>query len=109
MSERPSAQDLLATARAALLEELLPKLPADAQYTARMVARAMEIAARDIGAPPLDEALRAELAALAGREGDAGSLARVLSERIRNGDFDRDPDARERLHRALTAWVEARR
>lgn len=46
MPERPDAADLLATARALLLESLLPALPRERQIEARMVARAMEIAAR---------------------------------------------------------------
>ena len=32
-----------------------------------------------------------------------------MADRIRHGDFDHDPNARARLHRALTAWVAARR
>lgn len=109
MSDKPSAQDLLVTARAALLDELLPSLPPEAHYTARMIARAIDVATRDITAPALDEGLRAELAALAGTQGDAAALARALSDRIRDGDFDQDPDARARLHRALAAWAAARR
>jgi hypothetical protein len=46
MLEQPDAADLLATARAALLEKLLPALPAHLHYEARMVANAMAIAAR---------------------------------------------------------------
>jgi hypothetical protein len=46
MLEQPDAQDLLATARTALLEKLLPALPAHLHYEARMIANAMAIAAR---------------------------------------------------------------
>lgn len=46
MLEAPDAADLLATARASLLEKLLPALPAQLHYEARMVANAMAIAAR---------------------------------------------------------------
>lgn len=46
MLEAPDAADLLATARASLLEKLLPALPAHLHYEARMVANAMAIAAR---------------------------------------------------------------
>jgi hypothetical protein len=109
MIDRASADDLLATARAALLDELLPQLPSSAHYTARMIAHAIGIAAREIAAPPLDAGLQAELAALAGSEGaDAAFVARVLAERIRNGAFDENAAAAARLHRALTAWTQAR-
>lgn len=107
--DRPAAQDLLETARSALLDELLPELPPAAHYTARMIARAMAIAAHEIAAPPLDAALQAEVAALAQVEGaDLAFVARVLAERIRNGAFDADAALRARLHRALTAWTAAR-
>ncbi|MBX9750032.1 MAG: DUF6285 domain-containing protein [Roseococcus sp.] len=46
MLEQPNAQDLLATARAALLDKLLPALPAHLHYEARMIANAMAIAGR---------------------------------------------------------------
>ncbi|HEY1325482.1 MAG TPA: DUF6285 domain-containing protein [Casimicrobiaceae bacterium] len=121
MKDRPSAHDLLVTARGALIDELLPRLPAEAHYAARMVAHAMGIAAREMAASPLDEALVSELTALAGSEPDStltptlfrqrdreSFIARVLADRIRSGAFDRDADARARLHRALTTWTHAR-
>ncbi|MBS7789808.1 hypothetical protein KTR66_07375 [Roseococcus sp. SDR] len=46
MLEQPDAADLLATARAALLEKLLPALPPELHYEARMIANAMAIAGR---------------------------------------------------------------
>jgi hypothetical protein len=52
MLEQPDAADLLATARAALLEKLLPALPAHLHYEARMVANAMAIAGRAGAADP---------------------------------------------------------
>jgi hypothetical protein len=52
MIERPDAADLLATARDVLLRELLPALPPERHYAARMVANAMSIAARAPGAAP---------------------------------------------------------
>ena len=66
MHDTPAVDDLLLTARAALLDELLPMLPAQSHYTARMIAHAIGIAARESRAQPLPDALLAELAALAG-------------------------------------------
>lgn len=42
------AGDLLATSRELLLKQLLPVLPANLHYEARMIASAMAIAAREI-------------------------------------------------------------
>mgnify|MGYP000048730182 FL=1 len=44
----PSGAELLDLARTAVLEELLPLLPASAHYTARMVCNAMAIAQRQL-------------------------------------------------------------
>jgi hypothetical protein len=63
MLEQPDAADLLATARAALLEKLLPALPAHLHYEARMVANAMAIAARAGTVEP--RALEARIASFA--------------------------------------------
>jgi hypothetical protein len=69
--EKPDAADLLATARDVVLKELLPALPPEKAFAARMVANAIAIALREAGAdastlPPTD------LAALA-REIRAGA------------------------------------
>ena len=75
MLEQPDARDLLATARAALLEKLLPALPAPLHYEARMIANAMAIAAR---ASTVDAAsLEARLANFA--DGAAAFAARIRS------------------------------
>ncbi len=115
MADRPLASDLLDTARAALLDVLLPALPPSERYTARMVARAMEIAARELTATPLRMDLQRELARLAAvvddpdarteahpgearARADARSadpppavpleaIARALADRLRAGDF----------------------
>ncbi len=46
MQEPPDAANLLATARAVMLDRILPALPPVLQLDARMVVRAMEVAAR---------------------------------------------------------------
>jgi len=47
MSDISDAADLIATARDALLAELLPALPKDRRYTGLMIANAMAIAMRE--------------------------------------------------------------
>ena len=110
MHDAPAPDDLLLTARAALLDELLPKLPVESHYTARMIAHAMGIAARELCGPPLPDALHAELAALAGVERDTpgSEVANALADRLRAGAFDADPPRRARLHAALVAWTASR-
>jgi hypothetical protein len=74
MLEPPDAADLLATARAAVLEKLLPALPAALHYEARMVANALAIAAR-AGAADTRAAEGALAALLPGAAAPLASLA----------------------------------
>lgn len=78
MLEAPDAQDLLATAREALLQKLLPALPPELHYEARMAANAMAIAARALAADVAPVEARLEAFA-----DDAASFA----ARIRAGEF----------------------
>jgi hypothetical protein len=78
MLEAPDAADLLTTARDALLQKLLPALPASLHYEARMAASAIAIASRAIATDPAP--VEARLKALAG---DVASFA----ARIRKGEF----------------------
>ncbi|WP_237216255.1 DUF6285 domain-containing protein [Falsiroseomonas oryziterrae] len=64
MLEKPDAPDLLATAREVVLNELLPALPAEKAFAARMVANAIAIALREAKADVLSLPA-ADLAALA--------------------------------------------
>lgn len=114
MRDISDAADLMATAREALLGELLPALPEDRRYVARMIANVMAIAARehrlgfdaaqseaarlrnlldDIGRPvaPSADPLRADLAALRAAVRDA----------IRAGTFD-PPQRADALNAALS-------
>jgi hypothetical protein len=88
MINQPEGDALLEEARRALMERLLPALPPGDAYTARMVARAMGIAARELRAR---EALRADSAAaigaflaqagLDGLPADERTLSRLIRER----------------------------
>ena len=71
MLEKPDAADLLATAREVLLTELLPALPPDKAFAARMVASAMALAIRE-GAADITALPTRDLALLA-REIRAGT------------------------------------
>jgi hypothetical protein len=77
MHEDPPPADLLATARELLLADLLPALPPDKAFSARMVANAMAIAARAAAQPPAPEApdLRALAAAIRAGAHDPGTPA----------------------------------
>ncbi|HEV2220932.1 MAG TPA: DUF6285 domain-containing protein [Casimicrobiaceae bacterium] len=123
MSDIPDASNLLATARAALLRELLPALPHDRRYAGLMIANAIAIADREhrSGGDALREEtsrLRELLASVkasaaaqgAGQAGlvtgtgglsaTAAALRRALAAAIRAGDFDAPPQ-----HGALVAHL----
>lgn len=77
LAEEPLAPDLLAIARELLLKELLPALPPDKAFAARMVANAMAIAGRSAS----EGEAESRLAALAGD-------TRAFAAAIREGRFD---------------------
>ena len=82
MKVEPAGAELLGVARASLLESLLPLLPAESHYTARMVANAMAIAARELEQRSAAGAVDAARLAREIREGrhDAGEIAGLLRE-----------------------------
>ena len=104
----PPADDLLDVARAALLDQIVPLLPPEAQYTVRMAANAIAIARREARTRSMPQSLADELRAFAGSASDDERvLACALADRIRAGAFD-EPESRVRLHEALTQWTRAR-
>jgi hypothetical protein len=110
----PSGAELARLAREKLLEELLPLLPPEAHYAARMAANAMAIAARELGSDTGCEEEVSRLMTLlpewkpaaagddAVREG-----ARVLAGTIRSGRFDTG-GPRKGLARHLQVTTEER-
>jgi len=101
---QPDAQDLLLTARDAVLKQLLPALPAHLHYEARMVASALLIASREAaqGVACAD----IERQAMAGLLQDQASPEQARSElaqRIRQGAYDHAGEPRARLLAALRA------
>ncbi|RKI45160.1 hypothetical protein D7Y27_11215 [Corallococcus sp. AB004] len=94
MREQPDGAALLAIAREVLLRELLPGLPEDKVYAARMIANAMGIAERQLraGDEPQQEE-RGALVLLLQREGGLAELNHELAARIRQGGFDGNREA----------------
>jgi Domain of unknown function (DUF6285) len=106
LRERPDGLRLLELARATLLDELLPALPPEHTYAARLAANAMAIAARELetGNAPREaerEALgrllgddKETLPGLAGTETLEEALQRLtwrLAAEIRGGKRDAEP------------------
>jgi hypothetical protein len=114
MKVEPAAADLLATARAALLEEVAPTLAEPQRYAVLMAANALAIAGRELrSAPPAREEI-ARLQALVGGWTPAGNDEADLREAtvrlaagIRAGRFDAG-EARERLIAHLRETTKAR-
>ena len=103
MTDRPTADELLAIARETVLEELLPQLPPAAHYAARMVANAIAIARRERHDAALPQPLVNELAELGG--GSREAWAECVAQRIRARAFDHDPALAKRLVAALHQWT----
>lgn len=78
-----AAAELLAIARATLLERVLPGLSGDARFQALMIANALAIAERALAAPPVaardDRALCAAIRAGA-HDDDRALAAQLLAE-----------------------------
>lgn len=96
MRIEPSAAELLRVAREKLLAQLLPLVPGQARYLARMMANAMAIAAREVdGAGGDAEEELGRIMTLMPEwkptaEGEAALLegTRALAAAIRAGRFD---------------------
>ncbi len=84
--EAPEGPSLLATARDALLQEVLPKLSGTDAFTVRMIANAMAIAAREAAQDAMwVEETRATMQRLTGATEAPDS---ALAAAIRAGAFD---------------------
>lgn len=116
VSEQPDAIELIEVARESLLEHVLPALEGEARYHALMIANAMAIALRELGAGGTD--LEREVDDLRGlyehREGDAADAAEEdpvqtltqlearLARDLRDGVLDGGPQF------AVRRWLRAR-
>jgi len=114
MRDRPHRDALLAIARAALIEDVLPQIAADQRMSALMVARALEIVGREIVAgDAADLGFAAGIAALYQQPapGDAAAfdaLARRLASDLRANAFAQTSDRRRTVHALLLADARAR-
>jgi hypothetical protein len=84
--EAPEGPSLLATARDALLQEILSKLSGTDAFTARMIANAMAIAARE--AAQEEAWVAAARATMQRLTGATEAPDRALAAAIRAGAFD---------------------
>lgn len=117
MYERPTAAELLESARQVLLEDLLPALPPERKYEALMLANVMALTLRELDAGDLAvarqlrrlEALYSQsFQAIAGAS-EAERLALLekrLAQDIRAGRFDDSPGGP--LREALLAMTQER-
>ena len=107
MSHLHATGDLLAVARDALRERVIPRLDGEGRYEAAMVANAMAIAAREVALGP---AIRAEeqalLAEFYGTVASLAELRRRLCRDLRAGRIA-DPKAGG-LRELLARFVHAR-
>jgi hypothetical protein len=117
MPDRPDARDLLGIARELLLRKLLPALPEQLHYDARMVANAIAIATREIelaantgraeweqtmdilNQPVLPMAPQPALAE------EVNRVRRKLTNAIRDGLFDAPGERQQVLLETLTQIV----
>lgn len=93
MQDRPSAEKLLAAARAFLNETAMPQLSGQAAFHARVAGNVLDILARELAlAPGFNKAEQARLESLLGEDGDLATLNRKLCEKIAMGEMDLSND-----------------
>ena len=93
MQDRPSAEKLLAAARAFLTETAMPQLSGHAAFHARVAGNVLDILARELElAPGFNKAEQARLESLLGETGDLVTLNRKLCEKIATGEMDLSND-----------------
>jgi hypothetical protein len=89
MLDQPHGADILDAVSRLLRDTLMPRLPPDTVFQARVAANALDLVSREIrfGETVEREALQ-RLQALLNRDGSLQELERELSLRIRNGELD---------------------
>jgi hypothetical protein len=89
MQDRPSAEKLLAAARAFLNETAMPQLSGQAAFHARVAGNVLDILARELElAPGFNRAEQARLESLLGESGSLEDLNRKLCDKIATGEMD---------------------
>ena len=105
MLDQPHGADILAAVSRLLRDTLMPRLPPDAVFQARVAANALDLVAREIkfGEIVEREALQ-RLQTLLNREGSLHELENELSMRIRNGELNlQSPGVAEHLWQTTLA------
>lgn len=100
MPLKPDTADLLAAALALFRDEILPALPPEKRYAGLMVASALAMAGRELGA---DGAPMPQATALYGEPMPADAFARRLAGDIAAGRFDAAGPERDAAFAALRA------
>ena len=110
MKVEPGGAELLRLARDTLLEELLPQLPRESHYAARMAANAVAIVARELegaAGDDADELARIESLLPESKGHGLVEANRMLAAAVRAGRFDHPP-AQRALDEHLRLATEAR-
>ena len=89
MRDAPQGAELLAEARRVLANKVLPQLTSETRYQVLMAIRAITLVEREFEASAeTEEKLGEMLRQLLSSDVTVPELTRLLSKRIRNGDFD---------------------
>jgi hypothetical protein len=91
MLDSPTPVEILEVVAAMIRDQLVPQLPPDAVFHARVAANAIDLVRRQLQTgDALEASSLARLQQLLGRQGDAAVLERELCERIRSGSLTTD-------------------
>jgi hypothetical protein len=91
MLDAPTPVEILEVVAAMIRDQLVPQLPLDAVFHARVAANAIDLVRRELQTgDALEAASLSRLQQLLGHQGDAPALERELCERIRNGSLTTD-------------------
>ena len=91
MLDAPTPVEILEVVAAMIRDQLVPQLPPDAVFHARVAANAIDLVRRQLQTgDALEAASLSRLQQLLGHQGDAPALERELCERIRNGSLTTD-------------------
>ncbi len=100
--DQPQGAELLAQARNVLTDRVLPNLSAETRYQALMAIRAIELSRRELLANRgVESRLVDQLRTLLDAESTVPELFSLVSNKLRNGDFD----ASEELYTLLSSVV----
>jgi hypothetical protein len=88
MLDSPTPVEMLEVVAAMIRDQLVPQLPPDAVFHARVAANAIDLVRRQLQTgDALEASSLVRLQQLLGRQGDAAALERELCERIRSGSL----------------------